>query len=277
MLTLISAAIGSIVMFAMIKMMQGTNRGYKHADLKNDVNAIKQLILNSVDCGRTLQSGNPVGGTVSSPVNLTSGNDCDPSSTNYKLLTLQDSNGNSLGAPLETATGNLQNTSKFGAWNLLTQCDRINHSIIIRAVIAKSGGGFGEDPLTKRTYDFTPDNSFYLFGGGNTVKLCQEKLGGTPAAGYYSGALYGGAYQQYTYESANQQTIHTGSSCRMNNQVVSPPSCNCPTGFLANLIHEWSTNCSLGFYWDSVAWGPPPPAVPLKLCGVVTFICYKTI
>lgn len=175
---LVALAIGAAVLNATMTMMGTAFSASKHVSLDDEINFIKRTIGKAIDCRKTLALDG-FGGVL----NLSSGDDCDPSKENAKSILLRDRNGVSFTGPLEVE-GTFKNAGRgAGTWYLRSRCDRVNHTLVIQA--ARIGGGrnsFANDPLTKRTYDFTESNQLLLFGcraGGDCNRICQENLGGS--------------------------------------------------------------------------------------------------
>lgn len=164
-MVLVAGAIGAIILVSFQKTIVHMLSSAKHVDLTQDISAIKRMITQSVDCNQTLAG-----------VNTTSGTDCDLTSPSSRTLLLKDSKGNALTTALRTEPGNFQNTGKLGAWSILTKCDRVKNTLLVRAARSTDDESFAIDPLTKRAYDFSDANALDLVGG-RAPGLCQSTFG----------------------------------------------------------------------------------------------------
>jgi hypothetical protein len=161
--------------------ISSANRAQVSMERKLEIFAIKQRLLNEVDCANTLAGVNPA-------------SDCTP----WNYLNLRNSSNASVTGA--AGTGVLLNSLLLeNKWYIRTTCDSasVPPSLVVRAAReGSSSATFGQDPSTGFVFDWAYAKGL-LFGPTATT-LCSQQLGGAgppPGAWKVGDLAAGGACQ----------------------------------------------------------------------------------
>lgn len=146
----VAVGLGGIVVAGMTKMMSNSMRAQKRVSNDVDKSAIKQMLLDVVDCKESLDQCN---GT--NPINVYRHRKDGP----------------------ELFIKNTGSGSRFGFWALRANCNGTDDGIIVRAarlkpnksIFSTNKEDFQPDPLSNQIYTWNNDQSL-LFGDG--IEIC---------------------------------------------------------------------------------------------------------
>lgn len=162
---LVSAAIIGILAVALSRMYSAGILAGRSTELRADLQSIKKVINDTVDCSQTV---NPLcAGGVCAPGIVPT---C-PTGTVAVYKHSQTS-----GALLIDSGG-----TTYGSWTLTATCT--SHGINVQATRPNGTGGYFKDQLTGRLLDdnFVPGRIFYTGSSGNGTALCQSYFAGSPS------------------------------------------------------------------------------------------------
>jgi hypothetical protein len=229
-------------------------KGQKHVELKGDLDTVRNMIREGMNCKQTLPS---------TPAAC--------STAGYIPLKKND------GSDLIPANGVAGVT--VGDWKVRVSCT--STEIKIERARYATLGTFSRDPLTNREQDWQP-----MFGPG---ELCSNYFGGT-----FNGALFGGSIMRCPFDrtSATPDVAVWGvSSPRYPSYTNEFTGTNdCPPGYNAHFVHGFMNyGCASNFY-NGCAWKISNPAInwsatdPDALdstkwhgCGMTVYTCSKAL
>ncbi|MBY0369371.1 hypothetical protein K2X33_01710 [bacterium] len=158
---LVSGVIVSIVMMGLVALLRTSFNASSHVSLREELDSLKSLIGDGIDCDATFASGSIDPAAPGSGCTSTSNNQTGP------FLTLM--RRSRTGAVPLTAALDASGLGAIGKYKLRTTCSQSEQSLIIRAAVVDADGNFPPDPFTKQPLDWNSPRG--LLYGGNTLAL----------------------------------------------------------------------------------------------------------
>lgn len=171
---LVSTAIGTMMLLAMLSLITQNFRATRSAEIKGDLVSLKETLRQVIDCN-AIWEGNQINPAV----------DCLPAAT-ARPMVLRNRSGGAITGELQPVLGQFSPIDKtfagsgqLGNWRVRAYCDADKQSLVVRVAAGNpSLAGFYSDPLTGRPMDWqSPSNPIF---GGPTSVLCGTKFNALP-------------------------------------------------------------------------------------------------